>query len=179
MSVDAILNGSHGALRSETPTSATCRPACSSFLLSQLEKLSPGQLVELMKKGLELLEPQTLADVLLEGALNLAHAKYVEHIILPIYSGLPEVAKTATLDKMFSNLATHAGISTNLSDYVSLSIAAMNILRKAKKPNLVYKWAKCIVGENGNPFMALDRMPFGLVEYQIEFFTATNVMQVC
>ena len=34
-------------------------------------------------------------------------------------------------------------------------------------------------GKAGKPLMPLDRMPFGLIEYQLEFFTATNIMQVC
>lgn len=175
MSVDAILNGSH-VERSETPT---CTSACPSLLSSQLGKIKPGQLEKLMKKGLELLEPQSLANVLLDGVLNLANVKDVEHVVLPMYSGLVEEDKTAILDKMFSNLAKHAGINSNLSDFISLSIGAMKILQKAGKHNLVYKWSKCIVGENGKPLMTLDRMPFGLIEYQMEFFTATNVMQVC
>ena len=65
-----------------------------------------------------------------------------------------------------------------MRNFVSMSIEAMDVLQNAGKPNLVYKWAKCIAGENGVPLMPPSRMPFGLIQYQMEFFTSTNIMQV-
>lgn len=82
----------------------------------------------------------------------------------------------------FLELANKNGIDTNPADFASLSVKAMKRLKEHNKNNLVYKFSMCI-GSNqpgtDDPLFALTRMPFGLVEYQIEFFCATNIMQVC
>jgi len=82
----------------------------------------------------------------------------------------------------FLELANRNGINTNPADFASLSITAMKRLQEHNKNNLVYKFAMCI-GSNqpgtDDPLFPLTRMPFGLVEYQMEFFSATNIMQVC
>lgn len=69
--------------------------------------------------------------------------------------------------------------------YVCLSVTkiqAMQVLADAEKPHdLVYKFARCISDkrpDSNTSLMPLDRMPFGLVQYQIEFFTANYVNQV-
>ena len=82
------------------------------------------------------------------------------------------------LDKQFAKTAITEGIDTNLADFVSISLGAMKVLQAAEKPNLIYKWSKCVFGDNGTSLMPLHRMPFGLIQYQMEFFTCTNVMQV-
>ena len=82
----------------------------------------------------------------------------------------------------FLELANKYGIDTNPADFASLSVKAMKRLKEHNKNNLVYKFSMCI-GSNqpgtDDPLFPLTRMPFGLVEYQIEFFSATNIMQVC
>ena len=93
----------------------------------------------------------------------------MEHVTLPMFSALEKEIKIAILDKLFSDLFHSVGLIGNCSNFVNLSIEAMKVLQDAKKHNLVYKWS---------PLIPLNRMPFGLIEYQLEFFTATNVMQV-
>ena len=44
--------------------------------------------------------------------------------------------------------------------------------------NLLLSCLACHRGPEGKPKLDLKRMPFGLIEYQIEFFSCTNVMQV-
>ena len=89
---------------------------------------------------------------------------------------LCDIANTA-----FLKLALKHGIDTNPADFVSLSITAMKQLQEKRKNNLLYKFAFCIANNRPGsdvPLFPLDRMPFGLVEYQIEFFAATNIAQV-
>ena len=131
------------------------------MLLSHLKTLTPEQLEGIVKEGLGLLQPKTVCNVLSE-----------------MFSSLTEDIKIAVFDKLFADLSSSVGVISNCARFISLSIEAMQILQKAKKHNLVYKWSQCIVGENGTPFIPINRMPFGLIEYQLEFFTATNVMQV-
>jgi hypothetical protein len=86
------------------------------------------------------------------------------------------------LNKLFMQLAVAHNISSNPANYCSLSIQAMELLKKNNKHNLLYKFALALCKTNqvtDEPVFPMDRMPFGLVEYQIEFFSSTNVRQVC
>lgn len=72
--------------------------------------------------------------------------------------------------------------NSNHGNIVSSSLDAMKSLAKAgKDPMLVTKFAKCISTkrpDTNTSLMPLNRMPFALMEYQIEFFTATHVSKV-
>ncbi|CAH3023178.1 unnamed protein product, partial [Porites evermanni] len=57
----------------------------------------------------------------------------------------------------------------------------MKTLKNHIKGNLIYKFAMCIAEtrpSTGQSLFPLDRMPSGLVEFQIEFFSATNIMGI-
>ena len=86
--------------------------------------------------------------------------------------------KMEVIDTQFVRTAVAEGIDSNPADFASLSLGAMKVLQAAGKPNLIYKWSKCVFGEDGKPLIPLHRMPFGLIQYQMEFFMCTNVMQV-
>ena len=81
-------------------------------------------------------------------------------------------------DKQFVDAAISQGIDTNPADFTSLSLGAMKLLQENGKPNLIHTWAKCVFGDNGKPLIPIHRMPFGLIQYQMQFFASTNVMQV-
>ncbi len=89
---------------------------------------------------------------------------------MPTFSASQKKTQFGLMDQMFARLSSSCGINAKLSNFISLSIEAMTSLQNAGKSNLIYKWAKCIVGEDGKPLMQLNRMPFGLIEYQMEFF---------
>ena len=57
----------------------------------------------------------------------------------------------------------------------------MELLKQNNKNNLLYKFAFALCDTKpgtDEPVFPMDRMPFGLVEYQIEFFSCTHVKQV-
>lgn len=58
------------------------------------------------------------------------------------------------------------------SDFLNISLDAMKTLFFAKKKNLLYSMSKCF--ERKDPGMQtrmpLDRMPFGLIDYNLQFF---------
>ena len=87
-------------------------------------------------------------------------------------SKLSELANLAFLE-----LATRHGIDTNPADFATLAVKGMKTLKNHNKGNLIYKFAMCIAKTRQSLF-PLDRMQFGLVEFQIEFFSATNIMGV-
>ena len=50
----------------------------------------------------------------------------------------------------------------------------MQLLKKNNKNNIMYKFALALCKPKpgtDEPVFPMDRMPFGLVEYQIEFFS--------
>ena len=84
-------------------------------------------------------------------------------------------------DKAFHKLAIKNGINSNPADFASNSVMAMKRLQAAGKNNLLYKFAECIARNRPGShecLMPLDKMPFGLIEYQLEFFTCTKSYQV-
>ena len=82
---------------------------------------------------------------------------------------MEEIAKF--MDGTFLSLAMKNGLSSKPKYFVSNSIKAMKRLSSENKPNLVYKFTN-------SPVIQLDRMPFGLLEYVIQFFTVSNANQV-
>ena len=85
------------------------------------------------------------------------------------------------LNKLFLHLALAHNITSNPGNYCSMSIKAMELLKMNNKNNLLYKFALALCNTKpgtNEPVFPMDRMPFGLVEYQIEFFSCTHVKQV-
>ena len=84
-------------------------------------------------------------------------------------------------DASFLELALRAGIDTNPGNFASLSVKAMKLLQSQGKTNLVYRFPYVIATahpESDESLLPLNRMPFGLIEYQIDFFSSTNISQV-
>ena len=84
-------------------------------------------------------------------------------------------------DKVFLHLADLQGETCNPVNYVSLSLEAMKTLSVISQSSLICKFVYMPGTKRPGsvePLMPIDRMPFGLMQYQIEFFSSTNVMQV-
>ena len=85
------------------------------------------------------------------------------------------------MDNIFLNVAKRKEITSNPSHFISLSVLAMENLQNHKKINLLFKFAECVGKQRpdgSDTLMPMNRMPFGLLEYQIQFFTCTNTQQV-
>jgi hypothetical protein len=84
-------------------------------------------------------------------------------------------------NKLFLHLALAHNITSNPANFCSLSIKAMQQLMKNNKNNLLYKFAFTLCNTKPGTdelLFPMDRMPFGLVEYQIEFFSCAHIRQV-
>lgn len=104
---------------------------------------------------------------------NIGTCKTFSADIAALISSLDEAQLTELANLSFLKMALKSGIDSNPADFASLSVNAMKKLQEQKKNNLVYKFAFCIAQNrpgSDETFFPLDRMPFGLVEYQIEFF---------
>lgn len=62
------------------------------------------------------------------------------------------------------------------SDFITTIVKGMRSLFDRKKENLIYHLSKCFEGPV--PRMPLDRMPFGLIDYNIRFFSSNNTVNV-
>ena len=94
---------------------------------------------------------------------------------------LPRKELIVCADEVFLRLADLQGETCNPVNYVSFSLEAMNTLSVISKSSLVCKFVYMLGTKrpgSEEPLIPIDRMPFGLMQYQIEFFSSTNVMQV-
>lgn len=70
----------------------------------------------------------------------------------------------------------------HLKPYIELSCGAIEKLEASGRGcDLLQRFAKCIAVDrpgSSESLMPLERMPFGLIEYQIRFFTSEHVNQV-
>ena len=85
------------------------------------------------------------------------------------------------LNKCFDIVAKRMDIKTNVLNFPSLSLESMKKLQSIGKSNTVYNLSKVISEQRpdgSGTLMPLQRMPFGMVHYLIDFFASTNVMQV-
>ena len=105
-----------------------------------------------------------------------------QSLAIHLLSLMSDESRLELADKLVKDIADHQGIDSNPGKFVSLSLQAMKRLQDIGKSNIVYKFSQAIALDrpgSQTPLMPLTRMPFGLIQYNIEFFTATNVHQVC
>ena len=73
------------------------------------------------------------------------------------------------------------GITTNVLNFPQLSLYAMKKLQDLDKSNTVYNLSKVISEsrpDGSDSLMPLRRMPFGMIQFIVDFFASTNVMEV-
>lgn len=146
-------------------------------LISSLKSLTQHQLQELICEAIASLSDKKSVLLKVLANIQLSSAAW-EEVIASLVQPLSDQEKMALLDREFVAVARTQGIDTNPADFCSISLGAMKTLQENGKPNLIHKWSKCVFGEDGKPLIPLHRMPFGVIQYQMEFFTCTNVMQV-
>jgi hypothetical protein len=101
--------------------------------------------------------------------------------VLKLASHLGNTDLEELSNKIFQKLTFSHNLTSNPANFCSLSIKAMQLLKKNNKNNLMYKFALALCKTKpgtDEPVFPMDRMPFGLVEYQIEFFSCTHIKQV-
>ena len=121
------------------------------------------------------------AKIAINKFAKIISASNVNQVIMFLAALLTYNAKLNLTNSLWLNLANTNNINNNPADFVSLSLDAMIILMQVNKPNLLYKFACCIAKkrpDSEDSLFPLNRMPFGLVEYQIEFFSCTHIAQV-
>ena len=151
-------------------------------MLSQLSKDQLRKLVLLAFQKLGKMEQVTC----IKSIFSSVQKKYLQElgctILTTIVRALNIADKMAFADLLFLDIACEQGIDSNPAGFIALAINSMKMLQEVGKNNLVFKFCEAISKNRPGtkiPLMPLNRMPFGLIQYNIEFFTATHVKQVC
>ena len=87
-------------------------------------------------------------------------------------------ALLSVVDSLVSSVASKTGLSWNVIGFLDTACRAMCELEAHEKSNVVFFWCRCIADKKENGKTPLDRMPFGLIQYQMEFFNVIHVCQV-
>lgn len=67
------------------------------------------------------------------------------------------------------------------SDFLKLSLSAMSRLQEAGRTNVIYNMSKAIGTprpDSEESRLPISRMPMGLLEYCVNFYSSTHVQQV-
>ena len=103
--------------------------------------------------------------------------------VIVLVADLPGVGEEHLLDltqKLFLKLAKRKEITSNPADFVPLSLEGMKKLEDLGKANLIYKFSQSLAKDREGtkmPLLPVDRMPFGLIDYVIQFYTCTDARQ--
>lgn len=175
----------------ESNTSAAAKPPAtldiSQSLIEKMGHMTPSQLKELIEEAWQLLSklPTLETDIKEALANSFRRLEWVTtHVTKLIWSWF-EVSSAGdsilVLNECFQVTAEKMGIETNVLNFPHLSLKSMKTLQDLGKTNTIYNLSK-VAGElrpdGSGTLIPLKRMPFGMVQYIIDFFASTNVMQV-
>ena len=134
--------------------------------------------------NLDILKDSQIMDLACKAARklpNLLRKELLKEVFHALLDSEPETAQSVS-DEFAKEMAVVHGFKYSDSRPVTRHINAMRTLSAAgKNPYLVEKFATCITDRRPNSMeslMPLDKMPFGLIQFQIDFFTASNVNDV-
>ena len=87
-----------------------------------------------------------------------------------------------TLSKLFSSLLQKNNSCVVPSDFLELASKGMIHLQKCNRSNVIYLLSQALGTMRSDSLDSLlpsKRMPMGLIEYAVNFFTADHINQVC
>lgn len=175
----------------QTPKTPTT-PATSTsddYLTYYTSKFNPDQVVSIWQKlGKQITDSQlilSLNSILNEDQLlkliSTSSVDFAEQSVKANFKRLSTETKKQFLDQMFQSVAEEEGLKIGTANFTSLSLRAMKTLKENSKPNVVKDFVKCLGTKRPNsqePLMPVTRMPFGLIQHQIQFFCASDIRQV-
>ena len=98
------------------------------------------------------------------------------------FASMDPVEQLNLLSDVFTlYLQQHTHIQVPPSDFIHLAIQGMERLHKAGWKNVIYLMAKALgtaCPDSSDSLLPTSRMPMGLVEHIVNFFTATSLQQV-
>jgi len=153
-----------------------CQPSATDQIEQDLN-LSPS-----LTGKLSCLSKSQLQDLIIESLRLLGfNVDVIVQLIKKLLFERPDLDVLAITDQLYALVAEKMGLTSTVLGFVRLSLEAMRRLELNDKVNLVIKFCQGFTNERpdkSGPLIPLHRMPFGLLQYCIEFFTCTNIMQV-
>ena len=153
-----------------------CQPTATDHIDQDLN-LSPS-----LAGKLSCLSKSQLKDLIIESLRLLGcDVDVIVQLIKMLLVEQPDLDVLAITDQLYALVAEKMGLTSTVLGFVRLSLEAMRRLELNDKVNLVIKFCQGFANERpdkSGPLIPLHRMLFGLLQYCIEFFTCTNVMQV-
>ncbi|XP_063448946.1 uncharacterized protein LOC134728306 isoform X2 [Mytilus trossulus] len=173
----------------KTPTTPATSTSDDKFLDYYTSKFNPDQVVSIWQKlGKQITDSQlilSLNSILNEDQLlkliSTSSVDFAEQSIKANFKRLSIETKKQFLDQMFESVAEEEGLKVGTANFTSLSLRAMKTLKENSKPNVVTDFVKCLGTKRPNsqePLMPVTRMPFGLIQHQIQFFCASDIRQI-
>lgn len=107
----------------------------------------------------------------------------VQMTVWSILKKLPPDQQCTVLSNVFDLFLKESTFLTHIpDDFIKLSINGMSHLRKCGRSNVIYSLAKSLGTmrpDQTDSLLPARRMPMGLIEHCVNFFSATAVNQVC
>ena len=184
LSLEAYLDDS---ILSDRTTPSPAPLHVNQTILDKLNHLTPVQLKELIVQSLQLLSklhtpPTTLLEHLANTLLEMDWiTTHLVQLIETWFKNASFQDCILVLNKCFDISSKKIGITTNVLNFPQLSLYAMKKLQDLGKSNTVYSLSKVISEsrpDGSDSLMPLKRMPFGMIQFIVDFFASTNVMQV-
>lgn len=109
----------------------------------------------------------------------------VEEVISRIHhllEGLNSLQQLQIISTLFHHYAVNDKDLLVPNDFLQLSIDSMQNLKDGRRCNVLYKFAKATAtmrDDGSDTLLPIKRLPMGLLEHCVNFFTATSIVQVC
>lgn len=146
-------------------------------LLTHLQTLTHSQTVDVANSTLNNLPTDTCLPIVQNIVQKFGSSDIIK-LVSTLFKQLPEANQIHLLDKLFVDVAKP--FNPSQTDFISHAITAMKNLQNSGKDNTLYKFARVLSVKrpDGQTLFPLDRMPWGLVQYQVDFFNCTHINQV-
>ena len=115
-----------------------------------------------------------------QKAAKVSLGNTVQNFISSFQNTMSERIRKQLLQHLFKHLVVSSGGNSFYSfvqhDFLDKSLSAMRVLYDEGKHNLVYHISKCFNREHekAETWMPIDRMPFGLIDYNVRFFSSSS-----
>ena len=96
-------------------------------------------------------------------------------------AGLPPSEQVAVLSELFSAYLRHCNLQAVEPEFLELAARGMQHLHEKGRTNVIYSMVKAVGtmhSDGSDSLLPAERMPMGLIEYAVNFFTASSVQKV-
>ena len=129
--------------------------------------------------------PPSVGDVPLQPPrVTIAHTSLPEVVqhCQQIMTALNSTQGVQALSELFSQyMANHFQIRSVPSDFLELTVNGIKHLRECRRTNVIYALSKAIGSmraDETDSLLPVRRMPFGLLECAVNFYTASSIQKV-